>query len=248
MYSDRLGRRRRHHREVDVGFELGSVLDVVEGVGAVERIVPSLDRDRTLVVVDAALVDAPGLGPLTRTGTMMTVTPGEPSTDSVQDLADRARALDVATVVAVGGGSALDTGKITASMLGHADPVTDFLLCANPVRRSVRLVGIPTTAGSGAEVTRTCVLSHEGHKSWMWDEALVPDTVVLDPTLTVGMPPVVTVATGLDAFVHAVEAYTNRNRDGVADRAALKAIAAIPSALPRVVEAPDDLDARRRML
>jgi alcohol dehydrogenase len=248
MYSDRLGRRRSRSGEVDVEFELGSVLDVVEGVGSVGGIVPGLDMDRTLVVVDAALVDASGIGPLTDTGVVMTVSPGEPSTDSVQDLADRARARDANTVVAVGGGSALDTGKITASMLGHTDPVTDFLLCANPVRRSVRLVGIPTTAGSGAEVTRTCVLSHEGHKSWMWDQALVPDTVVLDPVLTVGMPTVVTVATGLDAFVHAVEAYTNRNRDEVADRAALAAIAAITSALPRVVGAPDDLDARRRML
>jgi alcohol dehydrogenase len=238
----------RAEDEVAVAFELSSVLDVKTGIGATSGVTTELDRSATLVIVDGMLVDAPGLGPLMDAGTVMTVAAGEPTVASVQELADRARSRAASTVVAIGGGSALDTGKITAAMLGHSSPVTDFLLCANPVQRSVRLIAVPTTAGSGAEVTRTCVLSHEGRKSWMWDEALVPDTVVLDPALTVGMPESVTVATGLDAFVHAVEAFTNVNRDNVADRAALAAIAAIPAALPRVVANPEDLEGRRVML
>ncbi|MGF1664711.1 MAG: iron-containing alcohol dehydrogenase [Acidimicrobiia bacterium] len=231
-----------------MAFELSAVLDVKTGVEASGRMAEQLDRSTTLVVVDGMLVDTPGLGPLMDAGTVMAVAAGEPTVASVQALADRARSQSASTVVAIGGGSALDTGKITAAMLGHSAPVTDFLLCANPVQRSVRLIAVPTTAGSGAEVTRTCVLSHEGRKSWMWDEALVPDTVVLDPTLTVGMPEAVTVATGLDAFVHAVEAFTNVNRDNVADKAALAAIATIPTALPRVVAIPEDIEGRRAML
>ncbi len=231
-----------------MAFELGSVLDVKTGTGTASMLATGLDRSATLVIIDGMLVDAPGLGPLMDAGTVMTVAAGEPTVASVQGLADLARSRAASTVVAIGGGSALDTGKITSAMLGHSAPVTDFLLCANPVQRNVRLVAIPTTAGSGAEVTRTCVLSHEGRKSWLWDEALVPDTVVLDPALTVGMPEAVTVTTGLDAFVHAVEAFTNVNRDNVADRAALAAIAAIPGALPRVVVDPEDLEARRVML
>ncbi len=233
---------------MSVAFELSAVLDVKTGVEASGRMAEQLDRSTTLVVVDGMLVDTPGLGPLMDAGTVMAVAAGEPTVASVQALADRARSQSASTVVAIGGGSALDTGKITAAMLGHSAPVTDFLLCANPVQRSVRLIAVPTTAGSGAEVTRTCVLSHEGRKSWMWDEALVPDTVVLDPTLTVGMPEAVTVATGLDAFVHAVEAFTNVNRDNVADKAALAAIATIPTALPRVVAIPEDIEGRRAML
>jgi alcohol dehydrogenase len=231
-----------------VAFELGSVLDVKTGVGAAGRLAEQLERSTTLVVVDGMLVDAPGLAPFMEAGTVLAVAAGEPTVSSVQALADQARSQAASTVVAIGGGSALDSGKIAAAMLGHAAPVADFLLCANPVTRSVRLIAVPTTAGSGAEVTRTCVLSHEGRKSWMWDAALVPDTVVLDPALTVGLPEAVTVATGLDAFVHAVEAFTNVNRDNVADKAALAAIATITTALPRVVADPENLEGRRAML
>jgi alcohol dehydrogenase class IV len=234
--------------EVDVTFDLGSVLDVLTGVGSSGLLAEGLDPAETLVVIDGALADLPHLSRLVAAGNVITVSAGEPTVASVQDVVDRARCATVGTVVAIGGGSALDTGKITAAMLGNERPVTDHLLSANPVERSVRLIGVPTTAGSGAEVTRTCVLSHEGRKSWMWDQALVPDTVVLDPELTVGMPTTVTVATGLDAFVHAVEAFTNVVRDETADRAALAAVATIPGALTRVVASPEDVQFRRLML
>lgn len=229
-------------------FDLDSVLDVRTGAGSSGGLADGLDPASTLVVIDGALADLPHLGRLVGTGNVITVSAGEPTVESVQDVVDRARSVTAETVVAVGGGSALDTGKITAAMLGNERPVADHLLSANPIDRSVRLVAVPTTAGSGAEVTRTCVVSHAGRKSWMWDQALVPDTVVLDPELTVGMPRTVTVATGLDAFVHAVEAFTNVVRNETADRAALAAIATIPRALPRVVTAPDDVEFRRSML
>jgi alcohol dehydrogenase len=229
-------------------FELESVVNVRSGPGAGTAMASELAGSAILTIVDAMLVDAPGLQPLLEAGTVMTVSAGEPTVESVEELVERARSGHADTVVAVGGGSALDTGKITAAMLGHTGAVSDYLLAAKPVERSVELVAIPTTAGSGAEVTRTCVLSHEGRKSWMWDQALIPDTVVLDPELTVGMPVTVTVATGLDAFVHAVEAFTNVNRDDIADTAALAAIATIPTALPRVVADPGDLGGRRAML
>lgn len=229
-------------------FDLGSVLDVLTGVGSSGRLAEELDPAETLVVIDSALVDLPQLRRLVDSGNVITVSAGEPTVESVQAVVDHARTARVGTLVAAGGGSALDTGKITAAMLGNQRPVTDHLLSANPVDRSVRLVAVPTTAGSGAEVTRTCVVSHEGRKSWMWDQAFVPDTVVLDPELTVGMPQIVTVATGLDAFVHAVEAFTNVARNETADRAALAAVATIPRALPRVVAAPEDVESRRLML
>lgn len=205
--------------------------------------------EKVALVVDASLIDLPAVAPILYDGfQVVAVAPLEPSTDSVEGAVRRAREIGATAVVAVGGGSALDTGKIAAAMTCADGAVTDHLMCARPLDRRVRLVAVPTTAGSGAEVTRTCVLSHEGRKTWMWDEALVPDVVVLDPLLTLGLPEPATVATGLDAFVHAVEAYTNRYQDPLGDEAALAALADIPSALPRVVEAPDDVDARRRML
>ena len=121
------------------------------------------------------------------------------------------RATPVAIVIGVGGGSALDTAKQAAVVATAAMGVEHYALAANPLPGHRPMIAIPTTAGTGAEVTRTCIVTdRDGRKVWTWGDELLPDLVVLDPVSTVTMPAHVTAATGLDAFVHALEAVSGR--------------------------------------
>jgi alcohol dehydrogenase class IV len=110
------------------------------------------------------------------------------------------------------------------------------------------MIAIPTTAGTGAEVTRTCIVTdRDGRKVWTWGDALLPDLVVLDPASTVTMPTHVTAATGLDAFVHALEAVSGRRSTALVTAPALHAMRLVVDHLPIAVAAPNDLGARQAM-
>ena len=114
------------------------------------------------------------------------------------------------------------------------------------IRRPI--VAIPTTSGTGAEVTRTCIVSdRSGRKLWTWGDEMLPDLVVLDPTAAATMPMAVTVGTGLDAFVHAIEACSGRRRSSIATAAAQRAIALVSRYLPLAAADGTDLRARQGM-
>ena len=106
------------------------------------------------------------------------------------------------------------------------DPAEHYALAANPLPRGgLPRVLIPTTAGTGSEVTRTSVFtSSDGRKLWAWGEGLRADLAILDPTLTVALPPLLTAATAVDAMVHAIEACTVKRGNPVADAHGLHAI------------------------
>lgn len=177
----------------------------------------------------------------------MIVNVGEPTAEAVgQVSAALTRRADV--LVAVGGGSVIDIAKLAGALVGSGGILSDHLLSATPFTSSLPVVAIPTTAGSGAEVTRTCVVSVDGRKSWAWDELLRPRAIVLDPALTLDLPASVTVATGLDALVHAIEAATAQQVDSVASELGLWAIAGIGAALPAVIADPSDSGSRKVML
>ena len=176
------------------------------------------------------------------------VVAGEPSFLGVDALARAVRAVDHPVVVAVGGGSTLDAAKQAAVVAGEGG-IGDYVLGARPLpARTVPVVAVPTTAGTGAEVTRTCIVSDEtGRKLWTWGDALLPDVVVLDPRATATMPAHVTAATGLDAFVHAVEAMTGRRATPDAVAAGQQAARLVLDHLASAVGDGDDLDVRLAM-
>lgn len=155
-----------------------------------------------------------------------------------------------AAVVALGGGSALDAAKVVAVAGRSPGPLTRYRLAAEPLCPDrPPLLAIPTTAGTGSEATSVSILSSgEGIKYWYWSPALKPDLVLLDPELTVGLPPHLTAATGLDAIVHAMEAATNRAAHPAIDHYALTAIRLARASLPCAAARGDDLDARGAML
>ncbi|MEO1199338.1 MAG: iron-containing alcohol dehydrogenase [Pseudomonadota bacterium] len=138
----------------------------------------------------------------------------DPSVTEVDAARATARSERCSLVIGLGGGSALDLAKATAGLAGTEEPTEAFALSATsmPADTALPFITVPTTSGTGAEMTRTSVLTlTSGAKAWFWDPAMRSAHVVLDPDLTLTLPPHLTAATGLDALVHALEAATNQN-------------------------------------
>jgi alcohol dehydrogenase class IV len=175
---------------------------------------------------------------------------GEPKSDDVDAAASLARSTKAKAVIGLGGGTALDTAKLVAACAVSAKPAEAYQFCEAPLPPNpLPLIAVPTTAGTGAEVTRTCIFTNGAHqKVWAWGKELKPRLAVLDPELTVGVPRAVTAATGLDALVHAIEASTNQNRNDANDLYCHRAIGLISGALEKAVKVPADLDARGSLL
>lgn len=173
---------------------------------------------------------------------------GEPTSADVDRAADQLRGSQP-TVIGLGGGSALDLAKLAAAVCTDDHPTDSYGECARPITGSLPTVLIPTTAGTGSEMSRTAVFSNsEGRKTWAWGEALQARTAVLDPELTLGLPLEATIYTAVDALSHALEAATAVSKTKLSGTFARQAIAMIPPALERVMKNLKDLDAREELL
>jgi len=153
-------------------------------------------------------------------------------------------------VVGVGGGSALDIAKAISILLTNGGKAEDYLGLGKIKRQGVPKIMIPTTAGTGAEVTFTAVFINEktNSKGGMNGDPLYPDAAILDPTLTLSLPPHVTAATGIDAFTHALEAFVSTQSHVISDMYALEAIDLISDNLRLAYANPNNLEARSAML
>jgi len=153
-------------------------------------------------------------------------------------------------LVSVGGGSAIDTAKGMAIVLTEGGSIRDHQGSNRLSRRQTPHIAVPTTAGTGSEVTLYIVVKdHQRHeKMHFMEDRIIPDAAILDPSITVGMPGLLTAATGMDALTHAIEAYTSVNRNPIADGLALHAIRLIAAWLQRAVHVGDDKIARGQML
>jgi len=175
---------------------------------------------------------------------------GEPKEAQVEAARTLGKLAETKAVICLGGGSALDAGKLAAVMLGTDAPISNFRLAAEPLpEKAAAIVCVPTTAGTGSEMTGISVISDAAKtKFWFWGTALEADLALLDPELTVGLPPKFTAMTGMDALVHAIEAATNRNASPESDVAAYQAIRFVVETLPIAVREPTNVAARGRML
>lgn len=184
--------------------------------------------------VEATLAGGP---PVTR----FVAPDSEPTVATVDRGADCARRLERPAIVGLGGGTALDIAKLVACLARTRRALDDYLLGADTFGERTPAVMIPTTAGTGSEVTRTCIVTGQrGAKLWVWSPALAPDHVVLDPELALSMPRALAVATGLDAFVHALEAATGRARNHFNEACARQAIRLAAGALEAFASTPGD--------
>jgi alcohol dehydrogenase class IV len=158
-------------------------------------------------------------------------------------------------VIAFGGGSALDVGKVVAFMSGQTRPIWDFEDVGDWWSRAdpagiAPIVAVPTTAGTGSEVGRAgVILDEKAHtKKIIFHPKMMPAVVILDPELTLGLPPQITAATGMDALSHCLEAYCAPGFHPMADGIAAEGIKLIHDWLPRAVADGSDIDARGHML
>jgi alcohol dehydrogenase len=174
----------------------------------------------------------------------------DPTAPSVDQGAAVAREHGADLLISLGGGSAIDTAKAMAVVLTEGGKILEHEGYHALTRRLVPHVSVPTTAGTGSEMTLVTVITdpERGQKTFVGSHFLHPDAAVLDPTFTTGMPANLTAATGMDAMSHAVEALVSSLRQPLSDAAALHAIRLIAQNLPRALEAPADLVARGQML
>ena len=154
------------------------------------------------------------------------------------------------TVVAVGGGSVLDTAKAVSAAVANHTSAETLVGMFKAHRRPLPLIAVPTTAGTGSETTVAAIISDTGthSKKQLLDPKLVPMFAILDPELTVGLPKHTTAQTALDALTHALEAYVAGYADEETDRQACLAIRLIFEYLPKVHENPADLEGREALL
>jgi alcohol dehydrogenase class IV len=153
-------------------------------------------------------------------------------------------------VVGFGGGSPMDVAKLAAYLIATGENVDDLWGLGKATGKRLPLVQVPTTAGTGSEATAVSVITVGGsEKRGVNSPALLADAAILDADLTVSMPRAVTAATGIDAMVHAIEAYTSaRLKNPMSDLLAREALRLLSGDLLHVLDHPQDRDARGRML
>lgn len=178
---------------------------------------------------------------------------GEPTIDIVAQATARARAAGCSFVAAMGGGSALDAGKAVAALLGNGGEPLDYLEVVGRgqplTRRSAPFLAMPTTAGTGAEVTRNAVLAvpDQRVKVSMRSRWMLPEIALVDPELTYSMPPAITASTGLDALTHLIEAYVGNRPSPLTDALCREGIRLAARALGRAYHDGADTGARSDM-
>ncbi len=174
----------------------------------------------------------------------------EPSLALGERIVNYTRNQNADLVIGIGGGSALDLAKIAATLATHEGEVSRYLNLTGdlkPTHKGLPKIMIPTTSGTGSEVTNLAVLSLAHSKDVIVSDHLLADVALLDPSLTVTVPPRVTAATGVDALTHAIEAYLSINADPITDQLALNAIELINQSLFNAYKNGEDQQARTQM-
>nr|WP_319386841.1 iron-containing alcohol dehydrogenase [uncultured Roseibium sp.] len=213
---------------------------------------------RPFIVTDPGIVSlalhAPALDALTRAGLdvgQFTDVVADPPRALVEKAVEAAKLHQATSVVGFGGGSSLDVAKLVALLARSGEDLDDAWGIGNARGPRLPLVLIPTTAGTGSEVTPISIITvGEEEKRGVVSPLLLPDIAVLDPLLTLGLPAAVTAATGIDAMVHAIESYASRssNNNPVSRTLSVEALRLLGANIETAVTTPEDEDARGCML
>jgi alcohol dehydrogenase class IV len=239
-------------------FEFATAGRIVFGEGAVREIAPAaaaLGRRAVVVTGADSARAAPLIAGLETAGVscVRLAVAGEPSIDLVRRGAQFARAEACQIVVAIGGGSALDAGKALAALLTNTGDPLDYLEVVGrggPLDHAAApCIAVPTTAGTGSEVTRNAVLASPEHrvKASLRNASMLPRLAVVDPELTLDLPPAVTASTGLDALTQLIEPYVCTRANPMTDLYCVEGIRCAAATLTRVYTNGHDREARRSM-
>lgn len=174
----------------------------------------------------------------------------DPPESVILDAVDLALAENIDGVIAIGGGSSMDVAKVVAVLLKSEQSLAELYGVDQVTGSRLPLVLVPTTAGTGSEVTPVAVVTTgETTKAGVSSRVLLPDVAVLDADLTLGLPPRVTAMTGIDAMVHAIEAYTSRHKKNpLSDNLARQALTLLGGSIRTAVHQGDNREARANML
>jgi alcohol dehydrogenase class IV len=238
-------------------FEFATAGRVLFGAGRAAEtgnVAQSLGR-RAFVIVDSLERSAGVLDNLRAAG--ITVSPypikGEPTTHSIAAALAHARESQCDLVIGVGGGSALDTGKTVAVLLTNPGEVTDYLeviglgrTLENP---SIPYIAIPTTAGTGSEVTRNAVIGSPEHrlKASLRSSFMLPRVAIVDPELTYSLPPEPTASTGMDALTQLIEPFTSNAPNPLVDMVCREGVPLVARSLQKAYQSGEDAAARKAM-
>jgi len=180
---------------------------------------------------------------------IFTGVPPNPSLDDVEKGSALCREKHCGAIYAMGGGSVIDAAKAMAAQVGNHVPAKKLMGLFKVRRKALPLYVVPTTSGSGSEVTNAAVISDPvtHQKGFLFDHKVVPLAIALDPIASRSLPPSMTAATGMDALTHAIESYVSKISDEKAERMAISAISTIFEILPNVYTDGHDLSAREKM-
>ncbi len=232
---------------------------VVMGQGAVQKVGPLLSelgaRAGTVMVVTDTTLAKLGLANRIQThlstegleSALFSEIAGEPTEEIATAVVNATRTVRPSAVIGVGGGSALDMAKLAAVLVTNAGALSEYFAGKTLGNRPVPLVLIPTTAGTGAESSRNAVVTRQAQKAFIGSPWLVPAAAILDPELTLSLPPNVTAWTGMDALSHCMEAILSTYSTPLTDAIAVRGIQLIRENLPRAYREGTDLSARTQM-
>lgn len=243
-------------------FEFQSKVKILVGDDRLEKIGEELEKlgSRCPMILSSRTIARSGLPeiiysgykPGMTTGVLYTDISADSDLETVKKLAVLYREKGCDAVLAIGGGSVIDTAKgvnIAVSLDCPDNDITPYAGAGMVKRKLKPLIVVPTTSGSGSEATIVAVIAdHKQSKKLIFTSPfLLPDIAVLDPRVTLSLPPLLTAQTGMDALTHACEAFFCLAHNPLSDSFALEAIRKITEYLPRAVAAPDDKKARLEM-
>jgi len=242
-------------------FTFNTTPSLIAGPGSITRlgeIAAARLGTRVALVTDAGLVKAglaaPALRSLDEAGIAVDVFDGvvaDPPEDVVLAAVAQARAFGADSVIGFGGGSSIDVAKLVALLAWGGENLGEIYGVGLVKGPRLPLLVVPTTAGTGSEVTPISIVTTGTHeKKGVVSPVIIPDIALLDPDLTLGLPPHVTAATGIDAMVHAIEAYTSTspNNNPMSRALAREALRLLGRNIERVVHHGQDREAREAML
>ena len=242
------------------GFEFNTVARIVSGAGSALELSEQCRRlgvSRPLLVTDPGLVAIglvqPAVEALSDAGMEVSLfdqVREDPPEATVLAAAEQGRVAGADSVMAIGGGSSMDVAKVAAVLLAGEQPLQSLYGVGQVTGSRLPLILVPTTAGTGSEVTPVAVITTgETTKAGVSSPVLLPDVAVLDAGLTLGLPAAVTAMTGVDAMVHAIEAYTSRHqKNPISDNLARQALGLLSANIRTAVHQGSDLPAREGML
>lgn len=229
-------------------------IDIIEKIG---QKVNELGKSKALIITDKGIISAGLLENIKKSLQYNDIAydifdevESDPGIQTIEKGVTITKGKDYDILIAVGGGSSIDTAKSISILITNGGRIKEYAGVNKVLKKGMPLIAVPTTAGTGSEVTTFAVLSdlENNLKFTISSRYLAPQLAILDPSLTITLPSKITAATGMDALTHAIEAYTSLISQSPANALALYAIKLILKYLPKAVANGEDLVARTKML